>query len=71
MSLLHVEGLPGLRKDARSGGILNTDREALLEARRLKERKLNEQQHITNLENKVEMLEAMLNKLLEDLKHGK
>lgn len=71
MSLLHVEGLPALRKDARSGGVLNTDREALLAARQLKERKLNEQQHITNLENKVEMLETMLNKLLEELKHGK
>lgn len=69
--LLHVEGFSGLRKDAQSGGILNTDREALLMARQLKERKLNERAHLENLERKVERLEGILSQLLEEMKNGK
>lgn len=63
--LLRVEGLPALRKDARSGAVINTDREALLEARRIRDQKLKEREHITKLEEKVDRLEALLNKLLE------
>jgi hypothetical protein len=69
--LLHVEGIPGLRKDAQSGGVLNTDRDALLAARELQARKLNEKAHIDNLEKKVERLEGLLNQLLEEMKNGK
>lgn len=69
--LLYVEGIPGLRKDAQSGGVLNTDREALLMARQLQERKLNEKAHLDNLEKKVERLEGLLNQLLEEMKNGK
>jgi len=70
-NLLHVEGIPGLRKDAQSGGVLNTDREALLAARQLKEQKLGEKAHIDNLEKKVDRLEALLNQLLEGMHNGK
>lgn len=70
-NLLHVEGIPGLRKDAQSGGVLNTDRDALLMARQLQERKLNEKAHLDNLEKKVERLEGLLNQFLEEMKNGK
>lgn len=71
MSLLHVEGLPDLRKDAQTGGVLNTDREALLAARQLKQQKLDEKAHIDNLEKKVDRLETLLNQLLEGMNNGK
>lgn len=69
--LLHVEGIPGLRKDAQTGGVLNTDRDALLAARALKEQKLNEKAHLENLEKKVDRLEGLLNQLLEGMTNGK
>lgn len=64
MELVKVEGAPGLRRDTQSGAIINTDRDALLAARSVKARKLAEQETIKTLEDKVERLEALLNKLL-------
>lgn len=70
MDLLHVEGMPALRKDAQSGAVINTDREALLAARRLKEARLAEQDKVKNLEEKVDRLTALLEQLLEDKANG-
>lgn len=69
-TLIKVEGMPGLCREAQSGGVINTDREALLAARRLKEQKLAEREKLENLEAKVERLEALLNKLLGDATDG-
>lgn len=64
MDLLHVEGVPSLRKDAQTGGVINNDREALLAARRLKEARLAEIDKVKNLESKVDELTDLVKRLL-------
>lgn len=70
MDLLHVEGIPSLRKDAQTGGVINNDREALLAARRLKESRLAEIGKVKDLESRVDELTELVNRLLGEKVDG-
>jgi len=65
MELYKVEGHAGIQKDVNTGAVLNTDREALLAARRRREAIIAERSKVKSLEEKVETLERLLNELLE------
>lgn len=66
MQLLQIEGNPSLSKDAQTGGVINTDREALMAARRLKDERLAEINKVKNLESKVDELTELVKRLLEE-----
>lgn len=66
MKLIQVEGHKGLRREERTRAIVNTDREALLAARRRKEQVLKEKERVNNLEAKIERLEKLIESLLEE-----
>lgn len=62
--LLKVEGVEGLSKDAQSGGVINTDAAGLKAARAAKQKILEGHSKIESLENRIERLESLLNKLV-------
>lgn len=65
MELHKVEGHASIQKDVNTGAVLNTDREALLAARRRREAILAERNKVKSLEEKIDILERALNELLE------
>lgn len=65
-NLIKVHGHKGLSRDAETGGIVNTDRDALLSARRRRKEVLEEKNRISKLEGEVERLTALVEKLLEN-----
>lgn len=69
--LAKVEGHSELRKDMRSGAVINTDEEALFAARKRKQEILESKAKMENLENKVEWLEKQLIQLLEERNNGR
>lgn len=68
ITLQKVEGYSGLRRDAQSGAIINTDKSALMLARQRKQAILAEKQKVTNLENEVAELKALVQQLLKESK---
>jgi hypothetical protein len=64
-NLQKIEGYSSLRKDAQTSAVVNTDREALLMARKRRDQVLAEKQQITTLEDKVAELEKLVRQLLE------
>jgi hypothetical protein len=69
MTFNAVKGHPRLAKEVSSGGVVNTDREALVLARKRKAAVMADKQRIDNLEDKLNKIEQLLMKLVED-KHG-
>lgn len=66
MDLVKVEGYQGLSRDLTTGAIVNTNRQALLAARRRKQEFLEKDQRLKELEAKVERLTEALEKILEE-----
>jgi tetrahydromethanopterin S-methyltransferase subunit B len=61
MSIVKVKDNPDLVRDTESGAILNTNNEGLSAYKKRKK----QQNRINNLEDKVESMDAKLDKLLE------
>lgn len=66
MELAKVDGHSSLSRDLRTQGIVNTDRAAMLAARKRKEQALREQGRVSELEEKIARLESLVERLLED-----
>lgn len=64
MGLIPIEGHDGLGKDPLSGAIVNTDREALIAARKRKAAILEDKEKLSTLETRVAHLEKLLEKVL-------
>lgn len=65
MKTLKVAGHDSLLKDVNTQGIVNDDSTAFERAVELKNKRMQEINRISDLENKLEQLETLLKKLLE------
>lgn len=64
MSYVKVKGHNGMAKDLQTGAVVNTDRAALLAARKRKKEILEEKNKIKTMEDRIEFLESKLNQIL-------
>lgn len=78
MDRLKVKDNPGLQRDVKSNGILNTDDNAYKQYllnksknKKIEEEKRNTQERINNLENELKQLKTGIAQILELLKHDK
>lgn len=69
--MLKVKGHPDLYRDSTSNGIINSDREALLIAKRRKQEILQEKQRIDNIEMEVKEIKDTLKEILKLLSPNK
>lgn len=69
--MLKVKGHPDLYRDSTSNGIINSDREALLIAKRRKQEILQEKQRIDNIEIEVKEIKDTLKEILKLLSPNK
>ncbi len=69
--MLKVKGHPDLYRDSTSKGIINSDREALLIAKRRKQEILQEKQRIDNIEMEVKEIKDTLKEILKLLSPNK
>ncbi len=65
-NLQKVEGHEGLLKDPVSGSIINIDNKSLSAAKAAKNRILSEMKKTESLQERVDKLESLMQKLLED-----
>lgn len=68
---LKVEGHSDLYRDPTTQGIYNTDRAALLTAKRIKKEKLEEKQRLDKMEEKISTIESTMTSILDILKSMK
>lgn len=62
-----VEGNPGLYRDSRSGAIINKNRSAAQKAREARQRFLDKENKIDELQSEVQEIKSILTQLLERL----
>jgi len=69
--MLKVKGHPDLYRDSTSNSIINSDREALLIAKRRKQEILQEKRRIDNIEMEVKEIKDTLKEILKLLSPNK
>lgn len=65
MIMFRIEGKSDLVKDPTTGSVINTNHESLKEAKKLKIKMLNSIKKQESLENRINRLEELVNKLTE------
>jgi|11_taG_2_1085331.scaffolds.fasta_scaffold20431_2 hypothetical protein len=66
-NLIKVDGNAGLARDAKTGAIININRQEIVNARAAKKRRKEKDRELEDLKNEVGEIKELLNKLVEKL----